>query len=99
MLNLLILLYFNFHFDYQLFLFFSIAEYLKENNEMMKKQFETLSQWKQKVHDANVLNREKFEQTRALITALRTENEELQTTIKDSHNKEVRHMIYIYILM
>lgn len=56
---------------------------------MMKKQFETLSQWKQKVHDANVANREKFEQTRALITALRAENEELQATLKVNNDKEV----------
>lgn len=65
-----------------------LREYLKENNEMMKKQFETLSQWKQKVHDANVLNREKFEQTRALITALRSENEELQAKVRDNSDKE-----------
>jgi flagellar motor switch protein FliG len=66
------------------------SEYLKENNEMMKKQFETLSQWKQKVHDANIMNREKFEQTRALITALRSENEELQTKFRASTGNEVR---------
>ncbi|KAL8559163.1 hypothetical protein ACOMHN_048410 [Nucella lapillus] len=65
-----------------------LREYLKENNEMMKRQFDTLSQWKQKVHDANVLNREKFEQTRALITALRSENEELQVKVRDSSHKE-----------
>nr|QNL15273.1 inhibitor of nuclear factor kappa-B kinase subunit gamma [Littorina littorea] len=65
-----------------------LREYLKENNEMMRKQFETLSQWKQKVHDANVMNREKFEQTRALITSLRAENEELQTSFRDTFNKE-----------
>ena len=56
---------------------------------MMKKQFDTLSQWKQKVHDANVANREKFEQTRALITALRSENEELQSSVKVITGKEV----------
>ncbi|XP_076447760.1 uncharacterized protein LOC143284710 [Babylonia areolata] len=65
-----------------------LREYLKENNEMMKKQFETLSQWKQKVHDANVLNRDKFEQTRALITALRSENEELLVKIRENNDKE-----------
>lgn len=56
---------------------------------MMKKQFETLSQWKQRVHDANVMNREKFEQTRALITSLREENKELQKKIKEYDNREV----------
>ncbi|KAK7495487.1 hypothetical protein BaRGS_00013185 [Batillaria attramentaria] len=66
-----------------------LRDYLKENNEMMKKQFETLSQWKQKVHDANVMNREKFEQTRAVITALRSENEELQRKVTDAQDKEV----------
>ena len=62
---------------------------------MMKKQYETLSQWKQKVHDANVANREKFEQTRALITALRSENEELQTSVKDISSREVKDGVMV----
>lgn len=65
------------------------SDYLKENNEMMKKQFETLSLWKQKVHEANVMNRDKFEQTRALITALRSENEDLQKKMKEKQDNEV----------
>ena len=56
---------------------------------MMKRQFETLSTWKQKVHEANQTNREKFDQTKALILSLRKDNEELEETISKMKEREV----------
>ncbi|XP_041378060.1 optineurin-like [Gigantopelta aegis] len=60
-----------------------LQSYLRENNEMMKRQFETLSKWKQKVHEANQTNREKFDQTKSLIISLRKNKDELQERIDE----------------
>lgn len=67
----------------------SHPDFLRENNAKIRQQYEALTKWKEKVHDANVVNKEKFEQTRALITALRKENEELQKKYADTQEENV----------
>ncbi|KAK6177064.1 hypothetical protein SNE40_015243 [Patella caerulea] len=71
-----------------------LQTYMKENNDMMKKQFDTLQQWKDKVQQANVANREKFEQTKTLISTLRRDNNQyidkiaaLEKDLNDKHQE------------
>lgn len=49
---------------------------------MVKKQYEALSTWRKK-------EQEKFERTKALITALREENQEHQVNLMAKADKEV----------
>ncbi|XP_067683522.1 optineurin-like [Haliotis asinina] len=69
-----------------------LRDYLKDNNEMMKKQYEALAEWKKKVHDANVANRDKFDQTKALIVGLRKDNEELLEKVRELETSKEEKM-------
>ncbi|XP_046569129.1 NF-kappa-B essential modulator-like [Haliotis rubra] len=73
-----------------------LRDYLKDNNEMMKKQYEALAEWKKKVHDANVANRDKFDQTKALILGLilglRKDNEELLEKVRELETSKEEKM-------
>ncbi|XP_041350159.1 optineurin-like [Gigantopelta aegis] len=53
-----------------------LQSYLRENNETMKRQFETFSKLKQ-------TNREKFDQIKSLIISLRKDKDELQERINE----------------
>ncbi|XP_071082186.1 NF-kappa-B essential modulator-like [Haliotis cracherodii] len=69
-----------------------LRDYLKDNNEMMKKQYEALAEWKKKVHDANIANRDKFDQTKALILGLRKDNEEMLEKVQELETSKEEKM-------
>lgn len=52
------------------------------HNSIIKRQYDSLTEWRKKEND-------KFEQTKALITALRAENQELQVKVMTFADKEV----------
>lgn len=54
------------------------ADYLRDNNEKMKIQYQNLSEWKEKIRVNNTKNKEKFDQTREVVQSLTKENEELR---------------------
>ncbi|XP_012934622.1 NF-kappa-B essential modulator [Aplysia californica] len=58
----------------------SLRDNLREHNKVMKEQFEALSDWRKRETG-------KFEQTKALITALRAENQELQLKVMTLEDK------------
>ncbi|KAH3819413.1 optineurin-like isoform X3 [Dreissena polymorpha] len=53
----------------------ALREYLKENNTNMKKQFQVLLEWKEKVKDSNQQNLTRFERLQREIAILRSEKE------------------------
>ncbi|CAG5117340.1 unnamed protein product, partial [Candidula unifasciata] len=55
--------------------------YLRSLNTTTKRQYDALTEWRRKEND-------KFEQTKALITALRAENQELQVKVMTCADKE-----------
>lgn len=60
----------------------TLREYLKENNENMKKQFQMLLQWKEKVRESNKQNLLRFEQLHRQINILRLENEKYKQCLE-----------------
>ena len=68
------------------------TEYLKENNENMKRQFQMLLQWKEKVRDSNKQNLLRFEQLHRQINILRVENEKYKQALS-SPDKEVNMIL------
>ena len=59
-----------------------LADNLREHNAKMREQCEDLALWKRR-------EQEKFEQTKALITALRADNQDMQVQIMTFKDKEV----------
>ncbi|XP_048740268.2 NF-kappa-B essential modulator-like [Ostrea edulis] len=55
-----------------------LRDYLRDNNEKMKIQYQNLSEWKEKIRVNNTKNKEKFDQTREVVQSLTKENEELR---------------------
>ncbi|XP_064604800.1 optineurin-like [Liolophura sinensis] len=55
-----------------------LRDFLRSNSEVMKKQFHTLMEYKEKVRNANAYHREKFQQTKILVLSLRDEKTKLQ---------------------
>ncbi|XP_059146709.1 NF-kappa-B essential modulator-like [Physella acuta] len=68
----------------------ALRDNLRENNAVVKKQYEALSTWRKK-------EQEKFERTKALITALREENQEHQVNLmaKADREKELTQRIQV----
>lgn len=56
----------------------NLREYLKENNDSVKKQFNVLKDWKEKVRESNQNNLKKFEELKQQINELAKENEYLK---------------------
>ncbi|KAL4227194.1 hypothetical protein ACF0H5_015167 [Mactra antiquata] len=65
----------------------TLREFLKENNENMKRQFQMLLQWKDKVRESNKQNLIRFEQLHREINILKMENEKYKQCI-DSPDKK-----------
>ncbi|XP_045167332.2 optineurin-like [Mercenaria mercenaria] len=65
----------------------TLREYLKENNENMKRQFQMLLQWKEKVRESNRQNLLRFEQLHRQINVLKLENEKYKQVL-DSPDRE-----------
>uniref|UniRef100_A0A0B7BU47 CCHC NOA-type domain-containing protein n=1 Tax=Arion vulgaris TaxID=1028688 RepID=A0A0B7BU47_9EUPU len=59
----------------------ALKDNLRTHNAIVKKQYDSLTEWRKKEN-------EKFEQTKALITALRVENQELQVKVMTLDDKE-----------
>ncbi|KAK3601595.1 hypothetical protein CHS0354_027842 [Potamilus streckersoni] len=55
-----------------------LRETLKENNEMMKRQFATLAQWKERVRECNAQNLKKFDEQRKNMLDLQKFNQEMK---------------------
>lgn len=53
----------------------NLRDYLKENNESVKKQFNILKEWKEKVRASNQSNLKRFEELKQQISDLSKENE------------------------
>ncbi|BFZ08394.1 hypothetical protein BsWGS_11433 [Bradybaena similaris] len=60
----------------------ALKDNLRMHNTIIKRQYDSLTEWRKKEND-------KFEQTKALITALRAENQELQVKVMTLADKEV----------
>lgn len=63
-------------------MYFFFLDNLRTHNAVVKKQYDALAEWRKKEND-------KFEQTKALITALRADNQELQVKVMTLVDKEV----------
>ncbi|CAL1528162.1 unnamed protein product [Lymnaea stagnalis] len=59
----------------------ALRDNLRTHNAVVKKQYEALAEWRKNEND-------KFEKTKALITALREENQELQVKMMAKNDKE-----------
>ena len=64
-------------------LYFLFIDQLKENNEMMKQQYQNLLTWKEKIRQTNVQNKEKYDQTRQVVVDLRQENSDLKQKVEE----------------
>ena len=64
-------------------LYFLFIDQLKENNEMMKQQYQNLLTWKEKIRQTNVQNKEKYDQTRQVVVDLRQENSDLKQRVEE----------------
>nr|UXE43291.1 NF-kappa-B essential modulator [Azumapecten farreri] len=67
-----------------------LREYMKENNEMMRQQYEALSEYKSKVQESNTQTKEKFEQTRNVILLLKDENAKLKSSLQSQSDEASR---------
>lgn len=56
----------------------NLRDYLKENNDSVKKQFNILMDWKEKVRESNQNNLKRFEEQKQRITELTKQNEYLR---------------------
>ncbi|XP_060079017.1 NF-kappa-B essential modulator-like [Ylistrum balloti] len=59
-----------------------LRDYMKENNEMMRQQYEALAEYKTRVQESNAQNKDKFEQTRNVILELKKENTKLRSSLQ-----------------
>uniref|UniRef100_A0A8W8M5U9 CCHC NOA-type domain-containing protein n=1 Tax=Magallana gigas TaxID=29159 RepID=A0A8W8M5U9_MAGGI len=58
-----------------------LRDYLKDNNEKMKLQYQNLSEWKEKIRVNNARNKEKFDQTKEVVQTMTRENAELKAQV------------------
>ncbi|XP_011879677.1 PREDICTED: optineurin [Vollenhovia emeryi] len=65
-----------------------LKETLRQNNESMKHQFNTLTMWQEEVTKVHQNHKQKFEETKELVNHLKQENAELKTTLWRSQNAE-----------
>ncbi|XP_052781085.1 optineurin-like [Mya arenaria] len=79
----------------------TLRDYVKENNENMKKQFSMLLQWKGKVRESNQQNLQRFEALQRQILQLGAENEkykqclqgpEKQNSVMEELHRHVRNL-------
>lgn len=64
-----------------------LRDYLKDNNEKMKVQYQNLSEWKEKIRVNNARNKEKFDQTKEVVLTLTRENAELKAEVSAKANQ------------
>ncbi|KAL3852936.1 hypothetical protein ACJMK2_016541 [Sinanodonta woodiana] len=65
-----------------------LRETLKENNEMMKRQFATLAQWKERVRECNAQNLKKFEEQKKSLLDLHRLNQEMKQQLSQMQDKQ-----------
>ncbi|XP_061187391.1 optineurin-like [Saccostrea echinata] len=58
-----------------------LRDYLRDNNEKMKIQYQNLAEWKEKIRSNNMKNKEKFDQTKEVVQTLTKENEDLKREV------------------
>lgn len=65
-----------------------LKETLRQNNESMKQQFNTLAMWQEEVTKVHQNHKQKFAETKDLINHLKQENTELKTKLWLSQHTE-----------
>lgn len=72
----------------------NLRDYLKENNESVKKQFNILKEWKEKVRASNQNNLKRFEELKQQISDLTKENEYLKQQLlpKDAQSSVLEEL-------
>jgi len=58
-----------------------LRETLKQNNESMKQQFNTLAMWQEEVTKVHQSHKQKFAETKEFINYLKKENADLKTKL------------------
>lgn len=72
-----------------------MKETLRQNNEFMKQQFNTLTMWQEEVTKVHQSHKEKFVETKELINHLKRENTELKTKLWLSQHTDIGFEVYI----
>lgn len=72
-----------------------VKETLRQNNEFMKQQFNTLTMWQEEVTKVHQSHKEKFAETKELINHLKKENTELKTKLwLSQHTEDIGYEVY-----
>lgn len=71
-----------------------LRDALNQNNLAMKTQFEALSKWQQEVSETHRSHKQKFEETRALVIKLKSENLALRNSTGSAFDERVQSQVF-----
>ena len=74
------------------------SDYLKENNDSVKKQFQILMEWKERVRQSNQSNLKRFEEQKRKIADLTRQNEYLRQQLlpREQQVQNIRKLLVVF---